>query len=546
VSEYSGKSIKRLTSKAVRSLRSSNHSDAIEITGEIIQRDPDHAGAHAIQFSSLFKSNQFETARRMGGKAAELNPKSVFILNNQACLQLEAKQPAAAAGLLKSLIDQFGDRAQWLYNLALAQRMVGNFDYAIKTFHRTLSLKPDHGRAAFQLADCLKSVGHHEEAVKAFDYVRLLRSKHSPTHSNFIHHSVSNDSFTPVELKQEIDLWGERFIPKDKRYKVGQIDHTSNIKFGFLIGVIPNEWLINMVAPVINQLSQGKDSVSVYWHDERIPTNIFDKNVNLVISSGLSDADFARRVRNDKIDVMTDICGMRVGSRQRSLGLRLCSEQFGWLAHEGVYASPLITAIEEELDKQRFFISAENRPKAQRPKPLDKAFIGIGCSRGIAYDVVKSWAYILHQLDDWRLLLDVKDNHVIQFIKHQFSTVGIGNDRLVFDTKAGPTQGSIVLDNFINNEPVSAYSAIESGGVLVALKGPLFPAQHTAALLSQIGLDDWLCKSRAAYVARALTLAQTKPGELSSATDTQLNASKVRNLESFTAHFRDTITKSKA
>jgi len=147
--EYSGKSIKKLNSQAIRALRSSKHDQAIEITQAIIDRDDNHAGAHAIQFSSLFKSKQTERARRMGSKAAELNPTSVFILNNQACLQLEAKQPAAAAGLLKSLIDQFGERGQWLYNLALAQRMVGNFDYAIRAFRRTLDLQPEHDRAAF-------------------------------------------------------------------------------------------------------------------------------------------------------------------------------------------------------------------------------------------------------------------------------------------------------------------------------------------------------------------------------------------------------------
>ena len=99
MSEYSDISLKDLTSQAIRALRSSRHDEAVEITTEIIERDDAHASAHAIQFSSLFKSKKFEQARRMGGLAAQLNPKSVFILNNQACLQLEAKQPAAAAGL---------------------------------------------------------------------------------------------------------------------------------------------------------------------------------------------------------------------------------------------------------------------------------------------------------------------------------------------------------------------------------------------------------------------------------------------------------------
>ena len=159
-------SIRKLFSKSVDALRASRHEEALLLTAQIIALQADHAGAHAVQFSSLFKSNQFERARGMGRQAAKLNPRSVFILNNQACLQLEAKQPAAAAGLLKSLIDQYGEKAQWLYNLALAQRMVGNYDYAIDMFRRTLDHEPRHDFAAYQLADCLSFIGDSEQAIR--------------------------------------------------------------------------------------------------------------------------------------------------------------------------------------------------------------------------------------------------------------------------------------------------------------------------------------------------------------------------------------------
>ena len=112
MSSHSGRSIKKLYRRSVRALRTSNHSDALLLTQEIIERQADHPGAHAVQFSSLFKSKKFELARLIGNQAAELNPKSVFILNNQACLELEKNNPAPAAHLLNSLIEQYGERAQ--------------------------------------------------------------------------------------------------------------------------------------------------------------------------------------------------------------------------------------------------------------------------------------------------------------------------------------------------------------------------------------------------------------------------------------------------
>jgi len=536
MSAYANNSITELASLSIRALRESRHDDAIEMTQEIIEREEDHPGAHSVQFSSLFKSKKFEQARRMGGRAAQLNPESVFILNNQACLQLEAKQPAAAAGLLKSLIDQFGERAQWLYNLALAQRMVGNFDYAIDKFRRTLDHQPDHDRAAFQLADCLHTIGQHEEAVRAYEYVRLLRSKHAPTHSNFIHHAVANNSLSRTDLAQELDLWQERFIPKDKRYTVDQPSGALNMRIGFLIGVIPKNWLESMVAPVINELANSNDTVSVYWHDEASPSGLFIDRVNVVLSASFSDADFARQVRSDGNDVMIDICGMRLGSRQRALGLHLTGRQFGWLAHEGHYATPLVQTLDKKLDAQRFFIEANKLTMQSAP---NNTLIGIGTQRGLAYDVIKTWAYILHQLPNWKLHLDAQADNVIKLLYQRFDVLGITNDRLIFDPKLGADKDSIVLDNFVENDPVTASHSLEAGGILVALKGPLFPAQQSAALLSQVEKEDWICRSTSEYVRRAISLAD---GALAEPLNReQIDLSRIRNLQTFVTHFRNTI-----
>lgn len=537
MNDYSGQDVKNLLSESVRALRSSNHTEAISITREIIQRQKDHAAAHAVQFSSLFKAKKFEQARQMGTLAAKLNPESVFILNNQACLQLEAKQAAAAAGLLKSLIEQFGERGQWLYNLALAQRMVGNYEYSISRFRRTLDHQPDHDRAAFQLADCLRVLGHQEEAVRAYDYVRLLRNKNAPSHSNYIHNAVINGSLSRTDLKQELNLWRDRFIPKDKSYICEKPANQNQLNIGFLIGVLPRDWLLSIVAPVINQLAQASDNVTVYWHDEKLPPRLFINRVTVHLSPGLSDADFARKVRSDKIDVVVDVCGMRLGNRQRALGLQLAYQQFGWLAHVGSYATPTVETIERKLGKHRFFVldsisTGENLP--------DKTYAGIGCKQGLSYKVIKTWAQILRETPDWKLHLDAVNNGVIRLLTQRFNALGIGKERLIFNSKLSPSSGDIILDNFVDNDPVSACSAIAAGGTLLTLKGALFPAMQNAALIHQFDRDGWLCKSPADYVERALALAN---GDIKSdpIDASQLHESRTHNLGAFVNSFRSLL-----
>lgn len=535
---YSDTPITQLVNDAVQALRESRHEHAITMTHEIISRVPNHVSAHAVQFSSLFKSGKLEQARQMGGKAAQLNPESVFILNNQACLQLEAKQPAAAAGLLKSLIDKFGERGQWLYNLALAQRMVGNYEYSISVFQRTLDHQPDHDRAAFQLADCLRVVGRHEDAVRAYDYVRLLRPKHAPSHSNFIHQAAVNGCLSRTDLKQEVRLWEERFIPKANRYSPQALKGKHSLRIGFLVGVLPTPWLVSMLAPVVNQLAQGDDTVTVYWHDEELNKPLFNKDVEVVRSATLSDADFARRGRADKIDVMIDVCGMRVGSRQRALGLQLASKEFGWLAHEGLYATSLVTVLDKHLGSKRFFV---NEPIARTNGVDDHTLVGIGCHRGLSYQVIKTWAELLIELPDWKLHLDAVHTSLIKRLRARFEALGVSRNRLIFDARLGAKLGSIVLDNFNENDPVSAANAVAQGGILVCLKGPIFPSQLNAGLLHQLGRDEWVCASQARYMQRVVNLVDGAPAEPVSADE--LIDSKLRNMGAFVAKFRDTISR---
>jgi predicted O-linked N-acetylglucosamine transferase (SPINDLY family) len=537
MSDSSSATIKDLLSKSVRALRSSKHDEAVSITREIIQLEEGHAAAHAVQFSSLFKAKKFEQARQMGTMAAKLNPESVFILNNQACLQLEAKQPAAAAGLLKSLIEQFGERGQWLYNLALAQRMVGNYEYSISRFRRTLDHQADHDRAAFQLADCLRVLGHQEEAVRAYDYVRLLRNKNAPSHSNYIHNSVINGSLSRTDLKQELSLWRDRFIPNDKSYTCSKPTNPSQLNIGFLIGVLPQDWLLSIVAPVINQLAQSSDNVTIYWHDEKPTHGLFNDRVAVHLSPGLSDADFARKVRSDNIDVVIDVCGMRLGNRQRALGLQLAYQQFGWLAHVGSYATPAVETIDRKLGKHRFFILDALSTGKNLP---ENTYAGIGCKQGLSYKVIKTWAQILRETPDWKLHMDATDNGVTRLLIQRFNALGISKDRLLFNPKLSPSVGNIVLDNFIDNDPVSACSAIAAGGILLTLKGELFPATQNAALIHQFDRDSWLCKSPADFIDRALALANGNT-ELAPVDAPQLHESLTHNLGAFVNSFRSLL-----
>ena len=529
--------------QAVEALRQQQFVDAIELSNSVLEIDPQHTSAHAVKFSALFKAGRFEEARRIGSRAAELNPNSLFILNNQACLQLDANQPAAAAGLLRSLIKQFGERGQWLYNLALAHRLAGNEQNAIKVFERTLDIKANHDRAAFQLADCLLINGRLDEAVLAFNRVRLLRHTHAASHAQYIHHAVSNRALNKADLKLELAYWRERFIPKHESYPKSSIATDGPITMAFSIGAVPEHWLSECIAATINRLANRLDEVIVYWQNEVPTEQLFDEQVNVVQAAYMDDAQFAKKVRGDKVSALVDICGLRRGTRQRALGLQIASIQYGWMAHEGSYASDNVQLIEDHLYGVPLCLANTKTVEKKALAWPQKTLAAKGTHQGVSSRVIRTWATILHSLNDWNLHLDCQNSRVQKTISQQFKNLGVDKQRLLFTSQIGIDPGTIVLDNYINNDPVAIAQALRDGGLITAIDGDLFPAQRTAKLLSYFHRQHWLVKTPFEYLRQVVDLANSalNADQFEPISESQWQQSNIDSIDDFCDDFRAAI-----
>ena len=543
MTDHSDRPIGELVAGAVTAMRSKQHHDALDLSKAVLERQPDHAGASAVAFTTLFTTGNLEEARLMGDRAAALNPNSEYILNNQACLQLEAKQPVAACQLLESLIDHHGERPQWLYNLGLALRMRGEHEQSIAVFQRALDLQPTHDKAAFQLVDLYLSLGKPELGTRQVNYLRLLRPNFPPTHAQYLHQAAISAMVTSSDLDLDFRLWGDRFIPKDKNYPPAKPQDLEKLRIGFIVGVIPASWWSLMVVPVIKKLSE-QDAVFVYWHDPKDHTSQLNSGIKVLPAAEMSDAQFARQVREDQIDVLVDVCGMRRGCRQRALGLQLVSQQLGWLAHEGFYATHLVTPIEQLLGESRFCFSNDERfnsDDSSGGKAIsNKTFFGVNAFAGLTEVTVKTWAEILLATDGWMLQLDVEQAELQNQLQQQFSNCGLNAERITFDQQLLPGNGSVLLENLADNDVLKAYTGLRRGAAVVALQGELFPAQQTSALLIQIGQTDWIAGNRYAYKDKAIQLA--KDETLSGVPQEQLENAGMHEVSNFTTRFRKILS----
>ena len=548
MSSHSGLSIKKLYSRSVRALRRSNHSDALMLTQEIIDRQADHPGAHAVQFSSLFKSKKFELARLMGNEAAKHNPKSVFILNNQACLELEKNNPAPAAQLLSSLIEHYGEQAQWVYNLALAYELSGKYEKAISMYRRTLDQDPQHEKAARKLSETSQLLGHYEEATQSYNYWRLLNSKNEMSHCEYIHSAAKSNNISATDLNIELNLWKDRFIPKGKRYEKEDVSAKKSLNIGFIYSGFDYDWLNKIVIPVANQLVENGDQVIFYSTSAILGV---DESISTVLTQRASDADFARRVRKDKVDVLIDLCGMRKDNRQRAMGLQLASKQYSWLNHEGYFATPLISSLDHKLEQT--YIAKTDNPGTDKTKWPKNTFAGLAGQNGLSYQVIKAWASILTMCPDWSLNIDTKrlksepaqisdvlKANIEKLLLQRFSAAGIERSRITFETNLQADKNTIALDNFCNNDPIALSEYLLNGATAVTLHNDLHPGQRNTQLIKQLGIDANTSEDSSAFINNAIALANGK-SNLSPLSASKKHQTKLANISDFTKHFRKTI-----
>ena len=535
---HSGKSIRLLLRRSVRSIRTNQFDDAIKFIDEVIERQPDNQRANALKFTAYYMSKQYEKARLVGSKAASLNPKSEYILNNHACLQLSKGFAKEAEELLDNLVIERGENSQWLYNLGLAHAQLGKYELAIDTFNRVLDIEPSYYRALLQRASVELKLGLHESAYQTLNILRFNTKNQHTSGASHIFHGIRFNQLDQESLQQEIAIWGDQYIPKSRAYENKPIDTSKPFKLGFVIGAIPKlEW-DTIVWPLINELAKHDHQISVYWHQTGVLPIAKSSNITVKNCRTVSDADFARLCRKNENDFLIDVGGMHTLTRERTFGINLANKQFAWLTHAGVFSTPLLENLDNKLGNYRFATTPQEKDKSN--KMPRNAIAAIGCEAGLSIKTIKVWSKILKRTNK-KLALDAHQEAIQRQLLKRFAAYGIEKKQIAFANNIDFKSGHIVLDNLDYNAIAKSSHAVMSGANIVTLTGELFPAQRTTNLLQQFGKNDWVCENEQEYIEKVLELIDNK--YKNPRIKSQIKSSKIDDISHFAQHFITTLTK---
>jgi predicted O-linked N-acetylglucosamine transferase (SPINDLY family) len=257
----------------------------------------------------------------------------------------------------------------------------------------------------------------------------------------------------------------------------------------------------------------------------------------------LSDADAARRIAADGIDILVDVNGLTRHARTAVFARRPAPVQVNWLGFPGSMGSPYhqyiiaddwIIPEESEIyysekvlrlacyqpnDRKRLIAERPSRAAVGLPEGAF-VFCCFNGSQKFTRFHFDRWLEILRRAPGSVLWLLESEPDINQRLGDYAEAAGVARDRLVFAPKLinhHHLARYALADLFLDTAPYGAHTtasdALWLGVPVLTLSGRGFAARVCGSLVRSAGLPELICETAEAYIERAAALA-SDPAEV--------------------------------
>ena len=253
--------------------------------------------------------------------------------------------------------------------------------------------------------------------------------------------------------------------------------------------------------------------------------------------AGMTDAAVAAHMREQKIDILIDLTGYTQHSRCGIVAYKPARRHINWLGYPGsmgyLHGRPLFDAIIVDSSLQLpnlaelpivlpcYQPNNASRPQAEAGSRADHGlpatgvvFCNFNQSFKITAEMFGLWMQLLQAVPDSVLWLLESNRWAVANLRQAAVNAGIAAERLVFAPRtahashiARQMHADLMLDTLPYNAHTTASDALWLGVPILTLIGDTFPARVTASLLQRLQVLELICHSPAAYVEKALALA---------------------------------------
>jgi protein O-GlcNAc transferase len=511
---------------------------------------PRHAGLHVNLGNVLRQLGQREKAIDAWRTALRLDPQLAAAHNG---IALELRAIGDSAGALRELekaIALESGRAEYHYNLAVTHHHRRSYTGAIAGFRRTLDLAPDYRRAIVELARCYQEIcawpeldalmPRIEEEIKAatarghtaltpFFSLSLKMSQAERT-------AIAGVKAREIEANalNELPTGAFRFAARASGpLRIGYLsanfrDHATSHLAGAIFGLHDRSGFTNFAYSI------GLNDGSTYRRRIEVDADHF---IDLATAS---NAEAARQIHADAIDILVDLDGFTVMARPEIAAMRPAPVQVRYLDFAGTAAAKFYdymlvdrTVVPPETATYYsealcylpncFLVTDSGQPIADVPgsrteEGLPSASFVFCCfctNYKIEREAFELWLRILRCVPESVLWLLGGSRDAMQRLCQFAEQQGIEAARLVFarhcrkpEHLARLALADLCLDTLTYGGHTTAVDALWAGVPMITCLGDSFAARVGASVLSAAELPELIAPHIASYEEYAVSLAQ--------------------------------------
>jgi predicted O-linked N-acetylglucosamine transferase (SPINDLY family) len=491
----------------LQDLKRSN--EALESYDRTLAIQPNYAEAHNNRGNALVNLQQFDAAIVSYDKALALKP---------------------------AYAEAFNNRGNALFQC-------NRHHEAIASCANALSIDPNYFLAHSVIGQCFTALGYIEQAIAHFDAAITIKPDCDEAISARI---FAFDFLGDATFEQHRDVrqawWNEVGSKIAANEPTQQYRNTRDPNRCLVVGYVSSDFRRHSAGlafkPVL-QYSDRSQTETVCYSCFELEDDVTAQFQALADrwrnASGWSDARLADEIRRDQIDILVDLSGHTSGNRLEVFARKPAPIQIHGWGHGTPPGLPTIDYVFSDpvtipMDARRLFretiydlpcaitlepLQAEV-PRGELPA-LTTGYVTFGVFNRIGKisdASANAWAQILLLVPNARLVVKhwgLDDALTRDNLLARFAGLGVPPERIEFrgrtsrpDHLAALNDVDICLDTFPQNGGVSTWEALQMGVPVVALMGHTASSRVAAAILTAVGMADWVAESPECYVATAV------------------------------------------
>ena len=444
-----------------------------------------------------------------------------------------------------SLSPSDADLLNRLGNVLKAQE---KFDEAETVYRRVIILEPNMAAGYVNLGTVSQSLGWHSEAISLY---RKALEKDSTIAAvwgnlgNCLTYSIEHDGEEVLATLRGYDRSLAQSL-RDNHPHTNDCDPWRRLRIGYVGSDFRRHSVGYFALPLIE--GHRRDNVEIHCYYSHRQNDDWTLRFRAAASGwnnvvDLNDAELARRIRADRIDILVDTSGHTEGNRLLTFARKPAPVQVTWMGYvttTGMSAMDWrIThgdadppGAEAHYAERLWRLPGtmwcwrplSDMPSVKPPPFARKGYVTFGSFNRYSKNssrVLAAWAEIMKRVPDSRLVICVPRGKIREEMARIFSEYGVAPERIHPFDKVDHTsfwalhgEVDIALDSFPFGGGATTCESLWMGVPLVTVTGsanaefsPRFASRMGYAFLNSIGLPELAAETVAGYVEIAAGLA---------------------------------------